>query len=288
MNLKSLIISLFLMFIFMCQTALAKSTPITIKFGINSTDSPTVVGQKFIPVVKHIEGEMAKLLKQPVKIEFKIFRNYEGPIKSITKGTSDFVRLGPASYIHAKRKNPNIKLIVMGNRKGKRTFNGLIIVPTESKIKTLAELKGKRFAFGDEISTIGRYLSQIELFKAGICAKDLAGYEYLGRHDNVYSAVALSKFDAGALKESTFNKRNKKSKKAKVLFSFPNVTKPWIAREGLDDRIYKALQTAFLTMKDKKALKKLKANGFFTTSHEMYKPIEEAMDRVDDFKNCPK
>ena len=264
----------------------AYSATITLHFGINSTDSPTVVGQKFIPVIKSIEKRMIELLKQPVLIEFKIFRTYNETISAIINGKVDFVRLGPASYIIAKRKNPNIRLLAMGNRNGKKTFKGLIIIHKDSPIKKLSELKGKTFAFGNKISTIGRYLSQVELYKAGICAKDLSRFDYLERHDNVFSAVAMKKYDAGAIKESTFIKRNKKIEKTKILHSFPNVTKPWIAREGLNDNIFNALRITFLTMKDLKVLKKLKSLGFFPTSHEEYKFVEEAMTRVDEFNNC--
>jgi hypothetical protein len=36
----------------------------------------------------------------------------------------------------------------------------VIAVQKDSPLKTLAELKGKKFAFGDQNSTIGRYLAQ--------------------------------------------------------------------------------------------------------------------------------
>ena len=85
----------------------------------------------------------------------------------------------------------------MEDKKGERRFSGVIVVGADSSIKRLADLAGKRFAFGDENSTIGRYLAQAELVKAGIRARDLAHYEYLGRHDLVAKAVSLGDFRAG-------------------------------------------------------------------------------------------
>ena len=48
----------------------------------------------------------------------------------------------------------------------------------------------KSFAFGNELSTIGRYLAQQYLMQHGIHEKDLSHYKYLGRHDRVGTAVA--------------------------------------------------------------------------------------------------
>ncbi|MBL6991890.1 MAG: phosphate/phosphite/phosphonate ABC transporter substrate-binding protein [Bacteriovoracaceae bacterium] len=260
--------------------------PLKITFGVNSTDSPSVVGKKFLPVLSGIENLISKKYQQAVQVRFKVFRTYDDTIKAVSEGKVDFARLGPASYIIAKKQNPNILLLAMGNRKGKKSFKGLIIVKQDSPIKSIADLKGKRFAFGNKVSTIGRYLSQVELVKAGVCAKNLAKYDYLKRHDNVFSAVANGAFDAGALKESTFYKRNKKKNKVRALHSFTNVTKPWIAKEGLDPTTFKKLQWALLNLKDKAALKALKSQGFFPTSHKDYAYIEEAMDKTGEFDNC--
>jgi phosphonate transport system substrate-binding protein len=121
----------------------------------------------------------------------------------------------------------------------------------------------------------------------GVCAKNLGKFAYLRRHDNVFNAVANGWFDAGALKESTFNKRNKKDpKELRILHSFPNTTKPWLVRSGLDDRIYNALKSALLEMNDQSAFKKLKIKGFFSAQHEEYKIIEEAIFKVDEFSKC--
>lgn len=260
--------------------------PLTLNFGINSTDSPVVVGQKFLPVLKEIEKALGKRLGQKVKIKFKIFRTYDKTIAAFTENKVDFGRLGPASYVLARQKNSNVRPLAMENRKGKKTFDGLIIVRKDSPIQTLNDLKGKTFAFGDDVSTIGRYLSQLELTKAGICSKDLAKFDYTGRHDNVFTGVALGRYDAGALKSSTFRERNKKKGELRVLHTFPNVTKPWLASAGLDGKLFGELQAAMLGLKDGPAFKKLKIKGFFPTTPGDYDIIEESMRKTVAFDTC--
>ena len=69
----------------------------------------------------------------------------------------------------------------MESKKGQKTFNGVICIHKTSSIKKVSELAGKRFAFGNELSTIGRYLSQLYLLNNGVKASDLGYYEYLGK-----------------------------------------------------------------------------------------------------------
>jgi phosphonate transport system substrate-binding protein len=276
----------FIVIAFFSTASHTAPSPLIIQFGINSTDSPRVIGQKIIPILKALESDLEKRLGQQVQIKFKVFRTYQESIQAFVNGDVDFGRLGPSSYVLAKKQNSKIRLLAMENRKGKKRFWGLIVVHRDRPIQKLSDLKGLTFAFGNKVSTIGRYLSQRELVKAGLCAKDLAKFEYLRRHDNVFSAVELGQYDAGALKESTYHKRNKKNKNLRILHRFPNVTKPWLARAGLDERIFYGLQSAILKLEDTIALKKLKIKGFFPSSHTEYSMVEDAMFKVNEFDRC--
>ncbi len=154
----------------------------------------------------------------------------------------------------------------------------MICVAKNSSIQAVEELKGKRFAFGNKRSTIGRYLSQLYLRKHGIIANDLAEYQYLNRHDKVGAAVAAGQFDAGALKEGTFNKLLTKGAPLRSISVFPNVTKPWVARSGMPVRIFKAVKKSLLSLKDPKALKALKKDGFISGSDGDYRVTREAIE----------
>ncbi|MBF0448381.1 MAG: PhnD/SsuA/transferrin family substrate-binding protein [Magnetococcales bacterium] len=262
-------------------------SPLPLVFGINSTDSPKVVAQKILPILDVLENDLAVKLRRPVRVTFKVFRTYEESIQAFVDGAVDFGRLGPASYLLAKQQNPSIQLLAMENKSGKKRFEGLIVVRKDSPLQNLSDLKAKSFAFGSRVSTIGRYLAQLELMRAGICSKDLKNFDYLDRHDNVFTGVAMGRYDAGSLKESTFHKRNEKSDDLRILYRFENVTKPWLVRGGLDEEIYTALRSVMLDMKEQDAFKVLKINGFFQTNHQEYQVIEEAMLRADQFDHCP-
>ena len=250
---------------------------IILNFGVYTADKPTEVVRQFRPFLSSLEIALGEKLSDVVQIRMQVAHSYNKGIEDLTTSRVDFSRFGPASYVLAKEANPGITLLAMESVKGGRTFNGIICVPVDSPIQEVAELSGKTFAFGDERSTIGRYLSQLYLAQRGVTASKLKKFAYLGRHDRVGTAVGAKEFDAGALKESTYKKLVAKGVKIREIARFPNVTKPWIARNGLPDDIFDALRSVLLEMNEPAALKALKKDGFLQARYFDYAVIREAI-----------
>jgi phosphonate transport system substrate-binding protein len=206
-----------------------------------------------------------------------IAKSYDQGVQDIASEEVDFSRLGPASYVKAKDINSGLSILAVESEQGTKTFYGVICVRADSPIQDIAGLKGKSFAFADRNSTIGRYLSQLYLIEHGIKASDLAHYAYLGRHDKVGTAVGMGQFHAGALKENTFNTLVAKGVPIRAIAKFPNVTKPWVARSGLSQRVHGALREALLNLREASALKALGAEGFLEGQDEDYAATREAI-----------
>lgn len=252
---------------------------VELNFGVYTSDKPSVMVLKFRPVLNALTKSLEEKLGQPVKIRLQVSSGYAKGVEDLANGRVDFSRFGPASYIRAKKLNPGVQILAIESKSGQKIFNGVICVRTDSAIQSISDLKGKRFAFGNRQSTIGRYLSQNYLYERGIRAKDLGAFDYLGRHDKVGAAVASGKYDAGALKESTFKKLVKKGAPLRSIASFPNVTKPWIARKGLPENIFVALRESLLSLDDPAALKALKKNGFLPGNDGDYIVIRKAINK---------
>lgn len=253
----------------------------TLRFGVYQTDKPTVMYKKFEPITSPLAKALGERLNSDVEIELVILKSYKDGLKAIVTGEVDFMRVGPASFLLAKEENPGIKLLAIELKKGQKRFKGVIIVKKESPFQSVSDLKGASFAFGDRNSTIGRYLAQDELVKAGVYASDLSKYDYLDRHDKVAAAVAIGDFDAGAIKINTFE--NDTSGKLRVLKAFYNVTKPWIGREGLSADVRKALRDSLIGLTDSTALKALKVSGLTEASEDDYLFVQKAMKRAKKF-----
>ncbi len=252
---------------------------VALTFGVYATDKPSEVVRQFRPVLNVLESSLTEILGEPVTITMNVANNYTTGIENLVSGKADFSRFGPASYVYAKEADPAISILAVEGNGGTKTFNGIICVAKGSGIKNVGDLKGKSFAFGSPLSTIGRYLSQLYLFEHGITASDLKRHAYLGRHDKVGIAVGAGLFDAGALKENTFNELVARGVLLEAIAAFPNVTKPWIARGGLPARIKTGLRRALLNIKDSFALAALKKDGFLEGSDKDYEIIREAIEQ---------
>ena len=243
--------------------------------------------KKFKPMLRYIEDEIATRIEDAPQIKLVIYKTYELALRAFINDEVDFVRFGPASYVIAKDRNPEVRLLAIEENKGKRRFNGIICVREDSPFGSLADLRGKSFAFGDENSTIGRYLSQAELVEAGVTSSDLEKFDYLGRHDKVVAAVLHGKYDAGAAKESTFAKY--KENGLRELKAFDNVTKPWGARGGIAENQFIALQDVLLKTTDPDILKTFSKSlsGFAPCKDSEYDFVRKGMESSRSFFSNP-
>ena len=262
--------------------SVSESIP-TLSFGVYTSDKPSEMYKKFKPMLRYIEDEIATRIEDSPQIKLVIYKTYELALEAFINGEVDFVRFGPASYVIAKNRNPEVRLLAIEENKGKRRFNGIILVREDSSFGSLNDLQGSSFAFGDENSTIGRYLSQAELVEAGISVNELESFDYLGRHDRVVAAVLHGKYDAGAAKESTFAKYREKGLRA--LKSFDNVTKPWVARSNIAEDHFVALQDVLLNTTNLEILKTFSKSlsGFAPCVDSEYDFVRKGMERSKGF-----
>ncbi len=243
-------------FAVLCLTAQAD---VRLTFGVYASDKPLTMVKKFRHTLSEIERHMEVTLNEPVKIKIHVARTYEQGISDLVEGHVDFARFGPVSYVEAKSLNPKIGILALESIKGEKTFYGILATHMNSTINSVDDLKGKKVAFGNKGSTIGRYLAQQYLAENKIYAYDLEKFDYLDRHDAVGEAVGIGTFDAGFLKEGTFKKQIESGVALREVARFPNVTKPWLYAGGMSPHVARALRLALLEMDNPKIV----ADGSF-------------------------
>ncbi|EGG98705.1 Phosphonate ABC transporter phosphate-binding periplasmic component [gamma proteobacterium IMCC2047] len=268
------------LFVLCCALVLSLScyADIELRFGVYSADKPSAVVRQFHPILDELEQSLSEELDEPVSISLQVASSYEKGMDDLISGKVDFSRFGSASYILSKSQLNELQILAVEDNDGVTSFNGVVCVGENSDMTSLAELRGKRFAFGDENSTIGRYLAQQALFSNGLRASDLGSYEYLGRHDKVGAAVASGLYEAGALKENTYNKLVAKGYELRKLTVLPGVpTKPWVAHPQLSGQLFNALQTVMFKLDAPEAFKALKFTGFVPADAANFQQVEEAI-----------
>lgn len=270
--------------LFTTQTA----ADMELSFGVYTTDQPTEMVKAYRPILTGMEVELSKRLNTKVKIALKVASTYEKGVAALVQGDVDFSMLGAASYISAIDQNTALRLLAIESSNYSKSFNGVISVSTNSSIESIEQLAGKSFAFGSESSTIGRYLSQAYLVDHGVGADDLLRFSYLDRHDRVGHAVAAGTYDAGALKEGTFNKLVKKGLKIRSIALLPTVNKAWVASSQLNEALYHELQSVMLNLKDESLFKPFSRKRFVAGNDNDYDVIRHAIKKNDRFFSITK
>ena len=222
-----------------------------------------------------------------MEVELFVANNYAGVVEAMASGKLDMAYFGGLTYVQAKQRSKIHPIVTEIDSETKSTkYYSLIITSADSKVKSLAELKGKTFAFGDVSSTSGSLYPRIMLDQAGLkIPDDFANVLYTGKHDATALAVENGKVDAGGLEGRILNKLIADGKvdksKIRILAKSDFIEGyPWVVLDSMDKDLENKIIDAFLTMTDKELLKLMKAEGFAEVTGEDYKYIGEQAARL--------
>jgi phosphonate transport system substrate-binding protein len=206
---------------------------------------PTELINRFSPLADYL----GKKTGMPVNIQ--ISKDYEEHIDQIGKDRVDIAFMGPASYVKLVDKYGRKPMLARLEINGSPTFRGAVITAKGSRIKTLDDLKGKRFAFGDPNSTMGHLVPRFMMWKAGIDVKDLAFYTFINNHHNVALGVLSGDFDAGAVKDEVFYEYEKRGVRAIAWSPFLS-EHLFVTSNSLPKKTVKELKEALYQLKNDK------------------------------------
>ena len=173
-----------------------------------SAPAQTKLVMAFVPsgesqTILQTGNQVAHLLEVATGYRFESFvaTSYAGVIEAMGAGRADIGWLNSFSYVIAHQKyGVEVRLVTV--RFGLPYYRAEIIAQSASGINSLADLKGKRFAFVDPASTSGYLFPLAGLKKAGYDpAKFFGQTVFAGSHNNVVLAVYQGRADAGAVFE---------------------------------------------------------------------------------------
>ncbi|MDO7622150.1 MAG: phosphonate ABC transporter substrate-binding protein [Loktanella sp.] len=129
--------------------------------------------------------------------------DYNGVIQGLLGGTIDLSLMGPSSYAAVYIADPAAvtPILVKVNVDGTTGYYSVGFARIDSGVKSLADLKGKVFGFGDPNSTSGYLIPSVEiptLIGATMESGDYFGeVKFTGGHEQTIVAVNNSDVDAG-------------------------------------------------------------------------------------------
>lgn len=222
----------------------------TLTLGLLPAEDPRLILTEAQPLVDRLSAVL--------KMEVKPFvaTDYNGIIEAMRAKKLDVAFFGPFSYVLAAQvAGAECFALAPLGRTG-ASYRSIIIARKDKGIRTLADLKGRTFAFVDPSSTSGHLFPKAGLLKAGFDPDTHFGRTiFSGGHDASAIAVQNGKVDAAAiadgLLEVALERGAVKRDDVVVVWTSEAIPgAPFAFRKDLPAETRKRIAAAFAELKD--------------------------------------
>lgn len=275
-----ILLATFLVLLAPISIAEQQEIPKSYVFGVHPYLTAKELLERFSPLINYLSEELDK------PMVLRIAKTYASHIERVGENKVDIAYMGPAPYVKLVKKYGHKPLLAKIQVKGQSTFQGAIIVAQNSPIKTLADLRGKGFAFGSPNSTMSHFVPRFVLWKAGMTTQQLSHYKFIKNHENVVLGVLLGEFEAGAIKKDIFSRYAQKG--IRVLTWTPPITvHVFVATQRFPSHKLDKLRTLFLDInnhsKGKTILTSIKKSitGITKVKDEDYEELRNILQTVE-------
>ncbi|MBB3284647.1 phosphonate ABC transporter substrate-binding protein [Mitsuaria sp. BK037] len=241
---------------------------------------PAEDSQAMIESSRQVLDALQQQLGMPVK-PF-VATDYNGFIEALRAKKLDVAYLGPFSYVLASSvAEVEAFSVAVTKKTGQSAYRSVILARKDSGLRSVAELKGRNFAFVDPSSASGHLFPKAGLQQTGLDPETYFGrVVFSGSHDASILAVANKKVDAAAVADRIFNsavaKGTVKQDDFVVLWSSrPIPESPMVWRKDLDPALKEKLAKALANLKDVKWGDQGVLNGFQPTSDAAYDVVRD-------------
>lgn len=217
-----------------------------LKFGFTPVLGQEAERAEFEPLTAYLSDAIGQ------KVVLYVARNYGDLRTQMEAGDVDIGSFSPFAYVDAAR-GGKIRIIAQSVIDGSATYRGIIVARKDSGLKTLTDLRGKRFAFVDPKSASGYVYPRAMLVEKGINPDTFFKETiFAGDHKKVIGAVLDRRVDAGATYDNALGiakASGMASDNLVIVASTEPIPHDAIAvRIGLDNALSKRIQTALVNL----------------------------------------
>ncbi len=254
------------------QAQANKDWPKELTFGVIPVASSRNMTDSFDPLIKHLEKQLK------LKVKLQTAGDYSAVITGMQHNHIDLAYLGPKSYCEAAQRAGAEAIAVEVGENGVAGYHGYIITKADSNLKSIEDLKGKRWAFTDPQSTSGTlvptvYFNTLHIDPESYFSKVI----YSGSHEASILSVKAGKVDGASTNDLDFARglgKGWNQKDFNIIWTSKLIPgSPIAVRKALPDSLKKAIKEAFVSYKDKDGLSRLKISGYAPGEDSMYNEI---------------
>ena len=160
---------------------------------------PSEDAQAMIRASQQVMDQLAT--RTGMKVRPFVANDYNGVIEALRSNKIDIAFLGPFSYVLANQvAGAEAFAVAVTKKTGKSAYHSMVISRKDKGPASVADLKGRSFAFVDPTSASGHLFPKAGLMAEGFDAdKGFSRVIFSGSHDASILAVANKKVDAAAV-----------------------------------------------------------------------------------------
>lgn len=254
-------------------SAQAAADPATLRVALLPDENAATIIKDNQGLKDYLEKTLGK------KVELVVTTDYSSMVEAMRFGRLELAYFGPLSYLLAKSKS-DIEPFAALVSNGSTTYTSVVIANAGANVASLADIKGKNMAYGDQASTSSHLVPRSMLLENGLAAERDYKAHYVGAHDAVAKAVQNGNAQAGALSKPIFTSLIERGtidpQKVKVIAETKPIPQyPWTMRSNLAPELKAKIRQTFYELKEADVLKKFKAQGFAPISDKDYDSLRE-------------
>jgi phosphonate transport system substrate-binding protein len=253
----------------------------TLQFGVGLFQPDK---EKNDATYKPLSDYLAKKLGR--KVVLRTVDTWEGLAKSLANGETDIALMGPWGYVLANHQ-AGAQAVSTILYDGKPEYFAIWVTHPKSGINSVADMKGKTFAFGDKGSTSGYLIPFHQFQKLGIDPETHFAKVIYTRHQAIETSIVRGELDVGAdynrNRDAMISEGLIKAADSKIIWTSPPLPNDALAVSAnvyKDKRLVSALQRALEDLggelKANPALLPARYTGFVTKDNRFYGPIRDA------------
>lgn len=178
-----------------CGSAPASSEPAvkqTVVMGFVPSQTTSVVQTNADLIAQYLSK------KTGYTVESHVLTSYAAVTEGMTSNQVDIGWVGPLDYVIAHKKN-GAEAVTKSVRNGVPGYKAFIIANKNSNIHSIQDLKGKKFAFGDPLSTSSNLVPRYAMKQAGINPDSDVKAVNISNQSQIAINVCQGVVDAGAI-----------------------------------------------------------------------------------------
>ena len=247
-----------------------------LKFGVFPYLPQSKLQELFTPIAADFEKALGRKVELSSRAEYATFA------EGLRSQTFDIALIQPFDYPAARDRHGYLPVARRGEH-----LEALIIVPIDSKIRSLKDLKGKTVANPPSEAAVS-YLTSMALLDAGVDPLKGVKREFGKSHFSCMQSVLVGSADACGTAEQAllhFEKEKQMTSKFRILYKTPPVAHSlFVVHERVPTEVRGRLQSLILNWPNTEAGKKIIENGqfipFVLAQDKDYQSVRKAMTRI--------